>query len=636
MKACPKLALSMATLAPILAGERAGAECAPFYVGLQDAASVTADGGLVTGSVGYTAAVNENGADFDGSGYITFSGSVFDAPRGSVSFWFRKNSADSAGGIAQIGALGQPNSIGLFYVNQVDLHFEMRGHDGTAVAVIASGVLSTTDWTHVVAVWNDRGPGSDMWLFIDGSYAGYQYLPATIVHSAGALQLGMTGYYGPGEGVADEVRFFDWSVSDDEVYAEYVFSSGRFVNQPTAKPPSTGTVQLAGKSLLVNGRPFRIKGVGYQPTPIGYPIERWVLDYIYTDPGILARDLTLLRGMNVNTIRLWSEAPDTTLLDACYGGGVDPIYVIMGFWVAPSSGVDYGDPGTITAIENSFRNYVAQFKNHPAVLAWGIGNENNLAYQGDPADWYALANRLAEVAYIEEGAAYHPTVVINGGMRHFGNIDLGSDDASLGFADMWGHNAYPGDEFHCYFDYYDRLSAKPLVLTEYGIDAYNEQTGGEYPTVHADYVVQQWRQMEAATTGGTVMAYSDEWWKAGAPSTHDPGGYATSAHPDGFSNEEWWGLVRPQDDGGPIDVMYPREAYYALGAEYADVAGDYDTDDDTDLQDFAALQRCFGATPDSACEAAFDFEVDGQVDLSDLDEFEACLNGPTLPPACAP
>ena len=38
------------------------------------------------------------------------------------------------------------------------------------------------------------------------------------------------------------------------------------------------------------------------------------------------------------------------------------------------------------------------------------------------------------------------------------------------------------------------------------------------------------------------MAYSDEWWKAGNPDTHDPGGYHTDAHPDGYSNEEWWGI----------------------------------------------------------------------------------------------
>jgi hypothetical protein len=368
-----------------------------------------------------------------------------------------------------------------------------------------------------------------------------------------------------------------------------VYSSNRYFNQPTPKPVSTGNVRVVGKELYVGGRHFKARGVGYQPVPIGSPISRAILDFIYTDPEILARDMALLRGMSVNTIRLWSEAPDTTLLDACYNGGVDPIYVVMGFWVPLYAGVDYSDPATAAFIEADFRDYVIQFKDHPAVLAWGIGNENNLAYGGNVADWFALANDLALAAYTEEGASYHPTVVINGGMRHFGDTALGSDDVSLDYVDMWGHNAYPGYDFRCYFDYFDRLSAKPLLFTEFGIDAYDNQAGGEYQSVQADYVVQQWRQLEARSVGATVMAYSDEWWKADDPNNHDLGGYATHLHPDGFSNEEWWGVVWVEDNGTSPDILHPREVYYALGDEYAHPLGDMNCDAVIDGLDIAAF-----------------------------------------------
>jgi hypothetical protein len=251
------------------------------------------------------------------------------------------------------------------------------------------------------------------------------------------------------------------------------------------------------------------------------------------------------------------------------------------------------------------------------------------------ADWYALANHLAQAAYEEEGAGYHPTVVINGGMRHFGDIEYGSDDASLNYVDVWGHNAYPGYDFHCYFDYFDRLSAKPLIITEFGIDAYDNQSGGEYQAVQADYVVQQWRQLETASAGGTVMAYSDEWWKADDPASHDLGGYATHRHPDGYSNEEWWGVVWVEDNGGAPDIMHPRQVYSALTAEYADVCGDHDLDGDTDLADYAAFQRCFGLAPAGACGDAFEFVANGVIDLDDFTRFQVCFNGPDLPPACA-
>jgi hypothetical protein len=227
-------------------------------------------------------------------------------------------------------------------------------------------------------------------------------------------------------------------------------------------------------------------------------------------------------------------------------------------------------------------------------------------------------------------------VVVNGGMLHFGSVDLGSDDASMDYVDAWGHNAYPGYDFHCYFDYYDNLTAKPLVFTEYGIDAYDNESGGEYQAVQADYVTQQWRQMETACLGATVMAYSDEWWKAGDPNNQDLGGYGTRMHPDGYSNEEWWGMVSVEDNGSSPDILHPRLVYDALAMEYADVTGDYDLDDDADLRDFAAFQQCFGSAGGGSCGAAFEFVADGVIDLDDFAQLESCLSGPTLPPACPP
>ncbi len=50
---------------------------------------------------------------------------------------------------------------------------------------------------------------------------------------------------------------------------------------------------------------------------------------------------------------------------------------------------------------------------------------------------------------------------------------------------MWGHNAYFGYDTHCYFEYYDRVTAKPLVVTEYGIDAYDMTVGMEYKNLQA-------------------------------------------------------------------------------------------------------------------------------------------------------
>lgn len=599
-------------LAGWFANLASGADCAAMHGSFDNAASVAANGGAVTGALTFVDGINEACAAFDGVAFVTYARPEFADATASLSLWVRKSSDDTAGGIAEIGTLGQPNSVGIFYNNQRDLYFEMRDTNGTWAAVAAPLALSQSDWTHVAALWSEGGGRVRLWLFVNGKYAGGTELAGDFDPVSQQLRVGSAGYYGNGAVRIDELRFFDWPLLDDEAHAEYVYSSNRFVAQPTAKPISTGPVQVSGKQLLVNGTPYTVRGVGYQPIPVGINISGAAIASTYTDAAILARDMPLLRAMHVNTIRTWSQPPDNALLDACYNGGVDTIRVIVGFWV--DTGADYADPATTAAIESDFRALVHQFKDHPAVLAWGIGNENNLAYAGDLADWYALANRLAEAAYAEEGPSYHPTVVINGGLRDLGDVDCGSDDASLSFVDMWGNNAYPGESFHCYFDYFDRISAKPVVITEYGVDAYNGAADVEDQVTQAAYVVSQWRELSAACVGGSVMAYSDEWWKWSDPAVHDTDGFALRYSPDGEFNEEWWGLFAAQDNGAGPDVLTPRLVVDALAAEFDDCPSDVTGDGSTDISDLGAVLADFGCV--AAC--AGDADGDGDVDITDL------------------
>jgi hypothetical protein len=603
------------------------ANCAQFYDGLDSAASIAENGGVVSRTLHFDPGVNGQAADFGGQALVTYWGDLYRSLTGSVSFWVKKSSADAEGGILQIGNLGQPNSMGVFYVNQTDLIFEIRNNASEVAAIWAPAALSQTGWTHVIAIWNQRAEGCDIWLFVNGFFHNYNFLPGTLLHDANWMQLGYTGYYNYGACLLDEIRVFDWIVSDDEAYAEFVYSSNRFNRQPTTKPASTGPVQLRGKELYVDGRRYEVKSVGYQAVPIGQPISREIVVSIYTDPVILARDMAILRGMHVNTIRTWSQVPDATLLEACYNAGVEPIRVVLGFWMPTDGSLDFSNPAVISAIKEEFRAYVSQFKNHPAVLGWGMGNENNLSYVGNMADWYALADQMAQAAYLEEGPGYHPTMIINGGLRHFGDTQLGSDDASLPFVDMWGHNAYPGESWHCYFDYFDRLSAKPLLLTEFGIDAFDNRIGAEYQSVQAEYVTAQWRGLRQHSVGGSVMAYSDEWWKAGDPWHHDPGGYGTHFHPDGFSNEEWYGMVAVQKNGSGPDVMVPRQVCAALGAEFAITPGDCDCNGTLDGRDISAFILALidpagysSAYPGCPLRNA-DANKDGEVNIADVGPF---------------
>ena len=545
-------------------------ECSPFYCSLEDEESITDCHGVINGELTFVPGVNGNAASFDGTSDVDYVGDIFDSPSGSVSLWLEKNSGDQKGGIMEIGHIGAPNSKGIFYSDSDYVYFEIRNADNRHEVVYAPNAISQTTFTHIVAIWDKREDTYHTKLFINGRYVSGQALTGSFTQTHGFMKIGAAGsgdWYGNCEGIIDELRFFNWALSDGEVYAEYVYSSNRYRYQPTGKQVSTGPVKVIGKTLTVNDKPFTVKGIGYQPIPIGSEPSRSTLDYVFADPDIIVRDVNYLTTMNVNTIRFWAELSNhTALLDALENAGM---YAIMAFEV-PATYIDYSDPGTITYYKNRIIDYVNQFKSHPAVLAWAIGNENNLHYDRDISDWYTLANELARAAYEVEGPNYHPTMVVNGYTLFFGDVNYCSDDVLMNFVDIWGHNAYLRYDYNSYFCYFDKITAKPLIVTEFGVDTYDRDCGCEYQDIQAEWVVHEWDQIKNNCLGGTVMAYSDEWWKCGFHSSHDLCGYFTDVQPDCFSNEEWYGVMAIEDNGALPDIMHPREVYYALQQAFSD------------------------------------------------------------------
>lgn len=318
--------LILCTLALGFRAGQAAAECAPFYDSLDTVESINANDGVITGPLAFAPPVNDSGAVFNGTCHVTYSDDLFAATSGSLSLWLRNFSRDEAGGILQIRTLGRLNSAGVFYAGQSNVHFELRSSNGELVQINAPEVLVQDEWTHIVAAWCCDGSACDLWLFINGRFVTHGQLAGSFNQPAADLQIGFTGYYEYGEGIMDELRFFDWDLLDSEVYAEYVYSSNRHRYQPTSKPLSTGPVQVVGKSLYVNDGPFTVKGVGYAPTPIGF----WPWEYsAYTDPDIIARDIALLDAMNVNTVRTWGQ-PSSMLLDALCFDAAGPSDAVLG------------------------------------------------------------------------------------------------------------------------------------------------------------------------------------------------------------------------------------------------------------------------------------------------------------------
>ncbi|MFG2322703.1 discoidin domain-containing protein [Streptomyces sp. NPDC048568] len=121
--------------------------------------------------------------------------------------------------------------------------------------------------------------------------------------------------------------------------------------------------------LTVDGSPYQVKGLTWGPSPAD--ADRYMPD---------------LTSMGVNTIRTWgTDASSKPLLDSAAAHGVK---VIAGFWLQPGGGPGSGgcvNYLTDTAYKDQmlaeFPRWVQEYKDHPGVLMWNVGNESVLGLQ---------------------------------------------------------------------------------------------------------------------------------------------------------------------------------------------------------------------------------------------------------------
>lgn len=362
-------------------------------------------------------------------------------------------------------------------------------------------------------------------------------------------------------------------------------SLGLLVLLPLLLCQSLAGFSVEGRSIRNNEAPFIVRGVCYHPRPIGMgaaTLGGLEGDLFTAEFGALHdRDLPLLRAMGANVVRVygWRVGADhKAFLDKCYNGGVDPIYVIVNRWIW--GGSDWTSEEAVGELCSQFVRLEEGLAQHPAVFAVALGNETNgevpaaktRANGLDPAYWAAM-QRVAKAVKAENPRRLVTVPVCDA----VGHVSLG--EALVPAVDFWGVQAYRGDGFGGLFLEHKLQSAKPLVLTEFGMDAYDRVAGAEYP--NNGYRVGQalgslWREIGAAKelcAGGCVFEYLDEWAKTGGLQDHESGGVAHAVFPDGYMDDEWWGLFRASaSPGGAPDRVEARAGVAVLGALWREAA----------------------------------------------------------------
>jgi len=386
---------------------------------------------------------------------------------------------------------------------------------------------------------------------------------------------------------------------------------------PVQRELGKGKVHLTQYSngqwrLWVDQAPYVVRGIAYFATPVGKspdngtlvvhkdwmladenhngkidgPYDSWVdrnrNDRQDSDEPVVG-DFKLLKDMGVNTLRLYHHGFNKRLLEdlfQTYG-----IRVIMGDYLGAyatgsgadwNTGTDYTNPEQQEKMLASVREMVNEYKDEPYIVYWVLGNENNYGNANNsrknPDAYYQFVNKAARL--IKSLDPDHPVALCNGDVLFLDKAAKNCPDV-----DIYGANAYRGD--HGFGDsFWQDLRdewKKPVFISEFGCPAYDHHRSAEAgEKEQAEYLKDNWEDIErnlaghegaGNALGGVIFEWMDEWWKAGPPpqydaSVHDIVGQFGGPFPDGWSYEEWYGIVGQGDGKNSPYERQLRQAYF--------------------------------------------------------------------------
>jgi hypothetical protein len=300
-----------------------------------------------------------------------------------------------------------------------------------------------------------------------------------------------------------------------------------------ATPPAKNVTVRDG-GFLVDGQPFVVKAVGWDPVRPGeLPWQRKLA------PAELESDLARIAAAGFNAVRTWASlSPEELALVAKHR-----LRVLQGVWVPPDG--DFSSPRFRRQALAQVRRAVEGSRWSPAILGYLVMNEPR-------APAVARAGLERTRAFLSEVTAtvraLDPSAPI--GYASWPGVEA-LDDSLLDFV---AFNLYPHRPRVVMQEFglrnYVRMlretvaRGRPLLISEFGVSVSPGRplrTPGRGGATEAEQA-QRLRELAAdflaaGAAGTSVFQWSDGWWKnndaAGDELTHDP-----------HDPEEWFGLVR--------------------------------------------------------------------------------------------
>lgn len=325
---------------------------------------------------------------------------------------------------------------------------------------------------------------------------------------------------------------------------------------PDSDPASSAVVvRVNSAGLSRGGKPYFVKGAGG------------------------GENLDQLAARGANSVRTWTTGGLTGLLDQADKLGLT---VSAGIWLENEcSWFSYSNPGHCAKQAERVRKEVLLYREHPALLAWGIGNE----VEGDgtnTAFWQQL-DRLALL--VKELDPAHPTFTAVAGLSPAKAAGLNAQAPNL---DYVGINTYGG--VLSLRKHLENIGWKrPWLLTEWGPKGFWEspksKSGApvEQTSTEKAEMIASVYQKAITPDDGCLGSYVFVWgWKFEATATwfgiftHEG---ETTAVADAL--QEVWGGGQPANrapkigklHGVPQAVVAPGQSFEA-GTEASDPDGD--------------------------------------------------------------
>jgi hypothetical protein len=234
------------------------------------------------------------------------------------------------------------------------------------------------------------------------------------------------------------------------------------------------------------------------------------------------------------------------------------------------------------------------YQNTKGLLLFLLGNENNygLFWQGAETENIPThpqnSNNRAQALYklfdeavvlMKKTNPQYPIAICNGDLQF---LDLIVRECK--HVDILGINVYRGISFNDMFERVKKEYGKPILLTEFGADAYHDVLKKEDQQSQAEYLKNNWFEVynnvaghgkSGNALGGFTFQFSDGWWKYGQTfnlDVHDThASWANGGYKHDFlegqnnMNEEWFGICSKKPIGKEGNyILEPRAAFYIL------------------------------------------------------------------------